>query len=148
MTHATTLTLRVVHRYTASAERVYDAWLDPATAGRWLFATPGGTMQRVDIDARIGGGFRITELRADGVADHHGRYVTLERPHRLAFDFWADPADADDPARITVDIVSTPDGCELTLTQQLPARHAAYADRTRHGWTTLLGALDRTLASP
>ena len=147
MTRDEPLVLRVQRRYGASAQRVYDAWLDPAVAGRWLFATPGGVMQQVAIDARVGGEFRIVERRGEGVADHHGRYVELDRPHRIVFDFWADPADADDPARITVDIVATDSGCELTLTQQLPARYAAYAERTERGWNTLLGALDRTLAS-
>jgi uncharacterized protein YndB with AHSA1/START domain len=140
-----TLVLRITRRFDATPERVYDAWLDPAIATRWLFATPGGTMQRVEIDARVGGGFRITERRAEGDSDHCGRYLELDRPHRIAFDFWADPADADDPARVTVDIAATADGCELVLTQTLPARYADYADRTERGWTTLLAALARKL---
>lgn len=145
MTTDDTLVLRIVRRFDASPERVFDAWLDPAIAGCWLFATPGGEMIRTDIDARVGGGFRITERRAAGVADHHGRYLVLDRPHRMVFDFWADPADADDPARIAIDITPTAGGCELVLVQHLPARYADYAERTRRGWTTLLANLARTL---
>lgn len=139
------LVLRVTRRFDVAPERVLDAWLDPAVARRWLFATPGGAMQRVEIDARVGGGFCIVERRTDGDAEHHGRYRELDRSRRIVFDFWADPDDADDPARIAIDIVPDGAGCELTLEQQLPARYADYAERTERGWTTLLGALARTL---
>ena len=43
-------TLRVTHRFAHSPERVFDAWLDPAIAGKFLFATPDGEMVRVEID--------------------------------------------------------------------------------------------------
>lgn len=55
--------MRVTHRFTASAERVFDAWLDPANVGKWLFATPDGVMVRVAFDARVRGKFVITERR-------------------------------------------------------------------------------------
>ncbi|MBB5207644.1 SRPBCC family protein [Chiayiivirga flava] len=145
MTTDAPLVLRIARRFDVTPERVFDAWLDPAVAGRWLFATPGGAMQRVEIDARVGGGFLIAEQRADGLASHHGRYLELDRPRRIVFDFWADPGDADDPARVVIDIAPAADGCELVLVQHLPARYADYADRTRNGWTTLLANLARTL---
>ena len=145
MSRDASIALRITRRFRATPERVYDAWLDPVVAGRWLFATPGGQLQRVEIDARVGGGLRITERRAQGEADHHGRYIALERPHRIVFDFWADAAEADDPGRVSIDIVATADGCELTLVQHLPATYAQYADQTERGWTTLLAALARQL---
>ena len=42
MTGESRVSIRVSHRYEASPERVYDAWLDPAKAGKFLFATPTG----------------------------------------------------------------------------------------------------------
>jgi len=46
---------RVVHHFTASAERVFDAWLDPTVASRWWFTTPGSESNNTTIDGRIGG---------------------------------------------------------------------------------------------
>lgn len=44
------VSIQVTRRFDASAERVFDAWLNPATVGQWLFATEGGQMVRVGID--------------------------------------------------------------------------------------------------
>ena len=42
--------VRVSHRFDAAAERVYDAFLDPAKASQFLFATATGEIVRCDID--------------------------------------------------------------------------------------------------
>lgn len=131
--------VRVSRRFDASAERVFDAWLDPATAGRWLYATKSGQMQRVEIDARVGGRYVIVEGRAEGDAEHHGRYLEIDRPHRLVFTLAADADSAGDV--VTVEIVRDGRGCTLTLTHMLAAEWAQYADRTESGWADVLAAL-------
>ncbi len=136
--------VRVAHRFGASAERVFDAWLDPARAGRWLFATPTGVMTCVEIDARVGGTFRFVDRRNGEDFEHVGTWLELDRPRRLVFEFGV-PRFSSDLTRVTVDIEPRGAGCELVLTQEgvLPD----FETRTRAGWTMLLDGLATTLAS-
>lgn len=135
-------TVRVTHRFTASPERVFDAWLDPQKAGKWLFATPTGQMVRAEIDARVGGSFIFTDRRDGEDVEHTGEYLELDRPRRLVFAF-AVPKYSQEKTRVTVDIVPLGSGCELTLTHEgvLPD----YATRTESGWTGILAALAKVL---
>jgi len=131
----------VSRRYNAPAERVFDAWLDPKTAGKWLFATPTGQMVRCEIDARVGGHFRITR-REDEDIDHTGEYLEIVRPTRLVFTF-AVPKFSAQVTKVTVEIVRTGLACELTLKHEnvLPE----WASKTQGGWRMILDTLDENV---
>lgn len=135
----------VERRIAAPPERVFDAWLDPESVGRWLFATPGGVMERVEIDARVGGAFLIVERRGDELAEHFGEYLEIDRPHRLAFTFAAMRGSG--TTRVAVTIVPEGEGSHVTLVHEMDPQWAAYEDRTREGWTAILAGLERTLTS-
>jgi uncharacterized protein YndB with AHSA1/START domain len=134
--------VRVTHRFSAPAERVFDAWLDPKTAGRWLFATPTGQMVRVEIDARVGGQFLFVDRRDGEDVEHRGEYLDIDRPRRLVFSFGV-PKYSSEMTLVRIDIVPRATGCELTLTHEgvLPE----YVDRTNAGWTEILGRLAANL---
>lgn len=136
------VTLRVTRRFSASAERVFDAWLDPERAGKWLFATPTGQMVRVEIDGRVGGRFIFVDRRDGTDVEHVGEYLELDRPRRLAFTFGV-PMFSAEMTRVEIDITPGGEGCDLVLTHAgvLPD----YRERTAEGWSDILNRLAASL---
>ena len=134
--------IRVMRRLDVAPERVFDAWVDPAKASQWLFATPEGRIVRCEIDACVGGKFVIVDRRDAGDIEHVGQYIEFDRPRRVVFTF-AVPHYSGQETRVSVDIVPVGAGCELTLTHEyvLPE----WVERTQQGWTMLLESLDASL---
>src|SRR5205809_6220382 len=83
--HEMRYALRLTKRYRAPPERVFDAWIDPAIAGAWLFATASRPMARVEIDARVGGAFRLVDEQDGQVIEYAGQYVEISPHRRLVF---------------------------------------------------------------
>jgi uncharacterized protein YndB with AHSA1/START domain len=135
--------VRVTRQYSQTAERVFDAWLDPEKAGKFLFATASGQMVRAETDARVGGRFRFVDRRDGMDVEHNGAYLEIDRPRRLVFAFTVSGHE-DTASRVSIDIAPRGNGCELTLIHEgVPAE---YAERTQAGWTTILDNLAAALA--
>jgi uncharacterized protein YndB with AHSA1/START domain len=134
-------TLRLVRRCPFDAASVFAAWVDPALAGQWLFATASRPMVRTRIDARVGGSCCLTERRGTRIVEHRGEYVAVAPPCRLAFKL--STPDLDGETLIAVDIEPRPSGCALTLT------HAGVqpdeVGRVRQRWLGMLYGLGATL---
>ena len=137
-----TRTLQVTRSFAATPERVFDAWLDPAIAPRFLFATSTGEMLRVEIDARVDGKFLIVRRDNGEDIEHVGEYLTIDRPRRLVFTF-AVPKFSAQATQVTVEIAPAANGCTLTLMHEgvLPE----WAERAQDGWGKILAGLDDTI---
>jgi two-component system cell cycle response regulator DivK len=136
--------VRVTRRFEAPADAVFDAWLDPGTAGRWLFATPDGEMARVEIDPRVGGRFEIVERRDGEDILHAGVYREIERPSRLAFDLRV-PRYSPNSEIVAIDVAPDGTGSALTLTQSVSQGAPASPEQIERGWSTILAALASTV---
>jgi uncharacterized protein YndB with AHSA1/START domain len=130
--------VRLSRSFDASPECVFDAWLNPATAGRWLFATAAGQMVRLEIDARPGGRFLIVERRGGEDVEHLGEYIEVDRPRRLAFSFTV-PRYSPLATRVAIEIAPARAGCELTLTHEGVLEE--WASSTEAGWKSILDGL-------
>jgi uncharacterized protein YndB with AHSA1/START domain len=98
----------------------------------------------VEIDARVGGKYRITEKRNGDSADHGGEYLVIDRPNRLAFTFGV-PSDSEDKDNVTLDFVVANNGCLISLRHEMNKEWESYSDRTRDGWATILEGLEQTI---
>jgi uncharacterized protein YndB with AHSA1/START domain len=91
---ATTNTIRLHRVIRAPAERVYRAFLDPDAMSKWL--PPHGFTGKVhQIDARVGGGYRMTFTNFSSGQSHSfgGKYLDLTPPERIRYsDKFEDPS--------------------------------------------------------
>jgi uncharacterized protein YndB with AHSA1/START domain len=64
---------------------VFDAWLSPELLGRWVFGAkvPDEEILRLAVDRRVGGSFSFLGRSQGEEIDHVGRYLEIDRPHRL-----------------------------------------------------------------
>ena len=136
--------LTVTRKFDFTVERVFDAWLDPKAAGKWLFATPTGEMVRVEINARVGGCYAFVDRRNGVGVEHLGEYLEIDRPRRLVFTL-AVPKYSTVYTSVSIEIVPQGTGCQLTLTHQgvLPE----WRDATQTGWTGILDRLNQEMTT-
>ncbi|MDB5099510.1 MAG: hypothetical protein JWM80_3931 [Cyanobacteria bacterium RYN_339] len=133
--------ITVTHRFSASPERVFDAWLDPAKIANWMVAPARKMMGtedeclKIEVDARPGGKFSFVVRRAGEDLDHTGDYLEVDRPRRLAFT-WGVPKYSKDFSTIT--LTFAPDGTGTLVTLEAAGVAEEYRERTQQGWTAIL----------
>ncbi len=132
----------IVHHYKVRPEKVFDAFLDPKIASKFLYATPTGEMVKAEVDAKVGGHFTFVDRRAGEDIFHTGEYLDIKRPHHLVFSFTV-PNYSSISTTVEIDIFDVNDGCELTLKHSgvLPE----YREKTRDGWATILRGLAKVI---
>ena len=139
--------IEVVRHFSVPPEEVFNAWLDPAKVGKWMFGPPlrDEKIIRMGLEARVGGRFSFVVEREGKEFDHVGEYLEIERPSRLAFTWGIRGMSDDSASRVTLNFRELPEGCELTLTHELDPEWADFAEKTKAGWEKILGALERFL---
>jgi uncharacterized protein YndB with AHSA1/START domain len=123
----------------ASAEDIYDAWLDPRAVAEWMRPIPSGHTE-ASCDPRVGGSFLIT-MHGNGTRyPTRGEYLRLERPHLLEFT-WHPDGDERWKSIVSVTLRELGAGrTELTLRhRRFPS--ADMADGHREGWSRGLDSL-------
>jgi len=132
-------TLTVQREIAASADVLFDAWLDARSLGTWL--RPGLIREtRAETDPREGGAFRIVMVDNESSVVHSGTYLEIDRPHRLVFT-WSSPRTQFRDSVVTVTFEpSSPSTTVVEINQVgLPDEEAQTAHR--EGWSDVLREL-------
>lgn len=136
----------VSHQFSASAEQVFNAWLD--TQFMW-FVFFGSKISDTEVvtmqsDSRVGGRFAYIARKNGLLRSHLGEYLEINCPNRLAFTWQTKGFEMPD-SHIIIDIAVTSQGSELTLRQEMPQYWAEFIEEAQFAWTGLLNAFDQAL---
>jgi uncharacterized protein YndB with AHSA1/START domain len=75
----------LTRRFAASPEVVFSAWIERRHLAEW-WGPKGFTNPVCEVDARVGGAILIDMCSPEGVVHTMtGRFITIDRPHRLVF---------------------------------------------------------------
>lgn len=141
---ATKPSLTLKRRYNAPPAKVYAAWTDPEKMKRWM-GPEGVQGLRCEIDARVGGRYRLVMKSPDGEEhDVSGIYREVVPNEKLSFT-WAWKSTPERESLVTVLLKPDGDGTLLTLTHE-QFFDATARDHHRQGWIGSLDKLERFLA--
>ena len=126
----------------ASAQDLFDAWLDGQSLGSWL--RPGSTREtRAETDPQVGGTFRIVMVDDESSVLHTGTYMEIDRPRRLVFT-WSSPATRHRDSVVTVTFQPSSNSTVVEI-QQVGLPDEASRDSHHLGWSDILRELGRTI---
>ncbi|MDZ3824177.1 MAG: SRPBCC family protein [Pseudoxanthomonas sp.] len=131
-----------VHRILrAPPERVYRAFLDAAALAKWN-APNGFTATVHSLDARVGGGYRMSFTNFSTGSAHHfgGTYLELVPGERIVCDDRFEDPGLPGTMRLTIELRAVSIGTDLGILQEgLP--DAIPAEACQQGWQESLALL-------
>jgi uncharacterized protein YndB with AHSA1/START domain len=132
--------IEVARTIPASAEEVFDVWMDPKSPGGPWFGA-----DRVILNAAVDGLFYFRVNHEGRVWPHYGRFLRIERPGRLEYT-WV--SEATQGVESVVAITLEPLGGQTQVT----LRHTGVPDdemgrQHKDGWSWMLSALAERFVS-
>jgi uncharacterized protein YndB with AHSA1/START domain len=122
-------------------DRIFSALTDSAELARW-WGPAGYTMAEIDLDLRVGGGYRFTMQPPGGDPFHlAGEFLEIEPPRRVVYTFHYEEPDPDDSETVVaLSLEEVGDATHVSLSQGEFATEARLALH-RSGWRDSLEKL-------
>jgi uncharacterized protein YndB with AHSA1/START domain len=146
------LEVSMTRRFSAPPEIVFRAWTDAKQLAEW-WGPKGFTNPVCETDARVGGAIRIHMRGPDGVVyPMTGRFVQIDRPHRLVFSTAALDGEGRPMFEVlnTVTFTEVAGGTEIALVAEVTSTTPSaprYLSGMSMGWSQSLDRLGALVAS-
>jgi uncharacterized protein YndB with AHSA1/START domain len=132
--------ITVTRTIPATAEKIYDVWIDPKRPGGPWFGSA-----RTILNPVVDGLFFFAVNHEGRTWPHYGRFIRLERPHVIELT-WVSEATKGVESIVTLTLQPHGEQTEVTL------RHTGVPDdamgrQHEAGWTWMLSALAEAFAS-
>jgi len=124
----------------ASAEKVFDMWMNPKSPGGPWFG-----VERLIFNPAVDGLFYSLVKHQGSTHPHYGRFIRIERPHRIEHT-WMSKGTKGEESVVSITLEPRGDDTEMTI------RHSGVPDdelgrRHKDGWGFILAALAQGLAA-
>ncbi|OQP64460.1 ATPase [Niastella vici] len=141
------VTATVTGLFSVPPELVFDAFLDKKMIGRFMFGPEIRDEEIISLqnDPWVGGSFSYVVRRQGKTFDHTGEYIEVDRPHRLVFTWTVKEDPANSQSRIVIGIQPVIDGCELTLTHEMPRGQEDFVEKSKVAWGKMIDKLTEIL---
>ncbi|MEX0647438.1 MAG: SRPBCC family protein [Balneolaceae bacterium] len=129
--------VKIIKDFGVPAEKVFDAWIDPKWISRWMFGPDVRDEEIIKLEAspKKNGTFSYVVRREGELINHLGTYLEVNRFT------WGVEGVSEEESTVTIEIVSTENGCRLTLIHQLDPEWSEYTERTKEGWSFIMDKL-------
>ncbi len=137
------LTVNIEKIISAPIEKVFDAWLDPKLLPKFMMGRPDApTTEVAEIDARVGGGFKLLMYCSNEGLPHSGKYLEISRPDKLVFT-WVSPHSVVEDSTVTLHFTRI--DAHKTKISLTHIRFINEESRAGHedGWGCILGNLEK-----
>jgi uncharacterized protein YndB with AHSA1/START domain len=133
--------LEITKKFSAPAEMIYDAWLDPNVVKEFMRPADVITIPNPEIDAKVGGAFLFNMHAGENILPHKGEYKILDRPNKIQFT-WNSMNTNNEDSIVTITINALDESsCELTLAHELLPNESSKNDHNG-GWNNILKTLE------
>jgi uncharacterized protein YndB with AHSA1/START domain len=130
--------LTVSRTIPASAEKIFDVWMNPKSPGGPWFGA-----ERVIWNPTVDGLFYVAMKHEGRIWPHYGRFIEIDRPRKVEYT-WVSEATKGVESVVAVRLEPRGEETEVTL------RHSGVPDdelgrRHKDGWTWILSTLAEAL---